>query len=1097
MNFSYEKAGTALARQMSTMRLNRYVLLGLLFAALYPSTARAQVPFDQFCDTAYENCRLPLLQLINNEQVAIDVGMWFIEDSGFASALVARKQAGVQIRILMDPRSNVQHPAQPPRLTQLANAGIPMRKRIAAGIEHWKIMVFHGQGKLYFGSANFSADGFKYYEDAQGNPQYYVNYVDETIYFTNNQSLVQSFMTRFDDAWTNTTAYAWYANATPTLERRQQPFPVNPELNLPPGEDFINRTVARLNAENNRIDVMMYRIDDNRATNAMINALNRGVPIRLIVDQHMYRDASRYPIAFHFDRLFAAGVPMKFTVHQGINHGKLAMLHGQGMTIFGSSNWTTPSANLQHENNWFTTQDNVFDYFQEYFLRRWNNTAPNGAVETGPFVPQPPDRPVHVAPADVTVGASPTGVQLEWSGGYWGQYYDIYFGTTPDPPLFAENRFLGPNPASNPTHTFPLPPLTPGTTYYWKVRGKTAADVSRTSAVWSFTTAGAPPPPPEGAETVVLWMANLPPANIQGDWAIGNDASAAGGKSIWNPNRGRAKIAPALANPTNYFETTFQAVAGARYHLWIRMRAQSNSTSNDSVHVQFSDSVDSLGNPIARINTAASLEPVLQNGPSGGPPSGWGWTDNGWGGMGPDIYFATSGEHTIRVQQREDGPTIDQIVLSPDPDTYLLQAPGSRTNDATPPLPENDGGSPPPPPPPPPVDDTIVLWTSDLTSGQLHGNWQRTVDGTAAGNFAVWNGDQGSTKIAPALSSPPNYFEASFTADANRAYRIWIRARADADLLDNDSVHMQFSDSVTSTGAQTARIGSSSSLELLLQAGSGGSAPRSWGWTDTGWGSPGAPIYFANSGVHTLRIQQREDGITIDQIVISPDTYLTTPPGPRRDDFTILPRKGGAAPPPPPPPPSSEQTIVLWPGASTGTVIAGSWQKIQDATAAGGWAVRNPNAGAAKIAPARQTPTNYFEMTFEAPADTAYHVWIRMRADSNSTSNDSVHLQFNDSVDASGTPFAQIGTTSSAELVLQDGPSGAAPRSWGWTDNGWETNGPPIFFATGQTHTLRIQQREDGAIIDQIVLSPSTDAYFDSPPGQSRDDVVILAEQQP
>jgi hypothetical protein len=118
-----------------------------------------------------------------------------------------------------------------------------------------------------------------------------------------------------------------------------------------------------------------------------------------------------------------------------------------------------------------------------------------------------------------------------------------------------------------------------------------------------------------------------------------------------------------------------------------------------------------------------------------------------------------------------------------------------------------------------------------------------------------------------------------------------------------------------------------------------------------------------------------------------------------------------------------------------------------------------------------------------------------MRAEGNSTGNDSVHLQFSDSVDSSGAAYARIGTTSSAEFVLQGGPSGPAPRSWGWTENGWETVGPHIYFATTGPKTLRVQQREDGVIIDQIVISP--DAYLNASPGQRRDDVVILTEQQP
>ncbi len=433
----------------------------------------------------------------------------------------------------------------------------------------------------------------------------------------------------------------------------------------------------------------------------------------------MYRDPTRHTIADDFDRLWAAGIPMKVTVHQGINHGKLTLLHGQRMTIFGSSNWTKPSANSQHENNWFTTQNFIFDYFLQFFERRWNNSSPIGAIETGPFVPQPPDRPVNNAPANVSVGVSTTGLRLRWSGGLWGQSYDIYFGTAPDPPLFAANRFLGPNSPSLPTHTFLLPTLAPGTTYYWKIVGKTHANLSRTGPIWSFTTAGAPPPPPAGATTVVLWTGNIPSSGVFGDWTRITDASAAGGAALHNPNLGRAKVAPALTTPTNHFEGTFQAMAGVPYHLWIRMRAQSNSTSNDSVHVQFSDSVDSVGSAVARIGTTTSFEPVLQDGPSGGAPVGWGWTDNGWGALGPHVYFAATGTHTIRVQMREDGPIIDQIVLSPD--DFIMAPPGPHTNDATI-LPENDDGDPPPPPPPPAEDDTIVLWTADLTPGRLA--WQ-------------------------------------------------------------------------------------------------------------------------------------------------------------------------------------------------------------------------------------------------------------------------------------------------------------------------------------------------------------------------------------
>jgi endonuclease/exonuclease/phosphatase family metal-dependent hydrolase len=165
-----------------------------------------------------------------------------------------------------------------------------------------------------------------------------------------------------------------------------------------------------------------------------------------------------------------------------------------------------------------------------------------------------------------------------------------------------------------------------------------------------------------------------------GTWAVVADSTAAGGYAIGNPNLGAAKITTPLAAPKSYFELTFPAYSGKAYHLWIRAKSLSNATSNDSVYVQFSDSVNSSKSAIYRIGTT-SAAPVVLQACSGAAIQGWGWTDNGWCGLGSAIYFQNTGTHTIRVQVREDGLSIDQIMLSPQ--TYLSAAPGAAVNDTT------------------------------------------------------------------------------------------------------------------------------------------------------------------------------------------------------------------------------------------------------------------------------------------------------------------------------------------------------------------------------------------------------------------------------
>jgi hypothetical protein len=86
-----------------------------------------------------------------------------------------------------------------------------------------------------------------------------------------------------------------------------------------------------------------------------------------------------------------------------------------------------------------------------------------------------------------------------------------------------------------------------------------------------------------------------------------------------------------------------------------------------------------------------------------------------------------------------------------------------------------------------------------------------------------------------------------------------------------------------------ASSGAGNSAQVVLQESDNGIV-RGWGWADQGWNGLGSPIYFATSGTHTLRIQQREDGVNIDQIVLSPDRFLTVAPGAQHDDTTIVPR---------------------------------------------------------------------------------------------------------------------------------------------------------------------------------------------------------------
>src|SRR4029079_10133183 len=132
---------------------------------------------------------------------------------------------------------------------------------------------------------------------------------------------------------------------------------------------------------------------------------------------------------------------------------------------------------------------------------------------------------------------------------------------------------------------------------------------------------------------------------------------------------------------------------------------------------------------------------------------------------------------------------------------------------------------------------------------------------------------------------------------------------------------LQFSDSVNASGTPTWRIGTTSATAVSLEACTGCGA-QGGGWNDIGYGTAGTLVACAASGTHTIRIQQREDGLSIDQIVLSPATFLTSAPGANKNDHTILPVS--------PTPDTTE--IVKY---ATEAVVNGSWQFVEDGTAAG------------------------------------------------------------------------------------------------------------------------------------------------------------------
>jgi hypothetical protein len=389
---------------------------------------------------------------------------------------------------------------------------------------------------------------------------------------------------------------------------------------------------------------------------------------------------------------------------------------------------------------------------------------------------------------------------------------------------------------------------------------------------------------------------------------------------------------------------------------------------------------------------------------------------------------------------------------------------------------------PPVPPPPPPPEPSgrpageIVVWSANMT--RMVGQWQRAADATAAGGFKIQTADAaGAPPAAPAVS-PASYVETVFSAPAGVTYHVWVRMRSTSDSPSNDSVWVQFSDSVTPAGAPIYRVGTSDGLQVALQNCATCSL-SGWGWQDKAWYSTRSDIRFVSSGLHVLRIQLREDGAQVDQVVLTPVASGAGAPGPLVNDSTILPASSVA----------TDADVVLRAADVIATSIRGTWARTVDSTAAGGFALVNADQGAKTLDAPLASPPNYVDVSFPAVANTAYKVWVRLRATKDQKTNDSAWLQYSDAM-VNGTAAYGLGTTSGVAVNLE-ACNGCNIRGWGWQSGAWWL--PPsatLTFRYAGLHTVRIQAREDGVQFDQIVLSPAK--YLTTPPGNDKDDTTVV-----
>jgi regulation of enolase protein 1 (concanavalin A-like superfamily) len=500
--------------------LSRLSALAAAVAISISTAASPAAAADQIYFSKNTNVTDILVSYINQENVRLDISSWYLSEHSISIAVANRFNAGVKVRIIGDRGAIFEaDPNTKREYYWLASQGVPIRLRFNPTwfpeIDHWKAAIFVGQNVVEFGSGNFAPTELA--------PLSSSNFDDDSEMFTSDPDIVNAFKTKFDQMWNDTTVetesmiggppylkdwndacaneptgncadfHTLYPNPAPMVINTARLEPDNPipaDLIFGQGPQMNNRMIQEINAEALKVDLVAYRLEVPELMQALLDKFNAGVPVRIIVDKNQYTNIlwPEYWLTHaYIDKLWAAGVPIVQNNHLGVTH--LKTLITSNYATNGSSNWAPL---WQRDHNYFVskaTKPAIYQAFVANFNEMWSDTT-----NYGPLVTTPPQA-VNLSsagtvpsPGQSGVGTTPT---FTWNRAPWATSYDIYLGTS------GGNMALVANvPAQlvmNPPNTYswtPASPLSAGTAYNWKIVSRTFANMTATSDIQSFTTAG-------------------------------------------------------------------------------------------------------------------------------------------------------------------------------------------------------------------------------------------------------------------------------------------------------------------------------------------------------------------------------------------------------------------------------------------------------------------------------------------------------------------------------------------------------------------------------------------------------------------------------
>ncbi len=137
------------------------------------------------------------------------------------------------------------------------------------------------------------------------------------------------------------------------------------EARFSPGQDCVRRVISLFDHCTQSVEVCVFTITDDRIADAIVEAHQRGVSIRVVTDTYKAMDRGS-----DIDRLRQAGVPVREDHSEHHMHHKFAVFDKR-LLLTGSFNWTRSATSFNQENVVVTSEPRLVRAFRDTFTELW------------------------------------------------------------------------------------------------------------------------------------------------------------------------------------------------------------------------------------------------------------------------------------------------------------------------------------------------------------------------------------------------------------------------------------------------------------------------------------------------------------------------------------------------------------------------------------------------------------------------------------------------------------------------------------------------------------------------------------------------------